>query len=294
MNMTWLQLIFNTEIDHVESLSDALTTAGAVAVTLQDAGEQPLYEPAVNTTPLWQQTRVIGLFSGDINPQSLHSELQSLLSPLPPYQSDWLAEQDWNRAWMVDFHPMVFGERLWICPSWQTPPEPQAINVFLDPGLAFGSGTHPTTALCLEWLAQQQNLAGKTVLDYGCGSGILAIAAAKLGADLVWAVDHDPQALQATEDNAKKNQVALQTFLPEALPELQADILLANILAKPLIELVPAFITHLKSSGWLILSGILQPQISEVTNAYRSTFMIREVIECEGWMRLVGQKKINQ
>lgn len=287
--MAWLQLIFNTEADHVEALTEALTTAGAVAVTLQDGAEQPLYEPPLNTTPLWQKTQVIGLFAEETDISSLHTELQSLLSPLQMYQTRWLEEQDWNQPF--DFPPLSFGDRLWICPSWQSPPHPDAINVFLDPGLAFGSGTHPTTALCLAWLAQQDDLTGKTVIDYGCGSGILAIAAAKLGASQIWAVDHDPQALQATQENAKKNQVEIQVVLPEHLPKVTADIILANILAKPLIELVTVFNTHLNTQGWIILSGILQQQLSEIATAYRSSFLIKEVIECEGWLRLTAQSK---
>jgi len=163
--MPWLQIILET--DTVDQISDELFAVGALSVTLQDAKEQPLYEPALNTTPLWERTRVVALFEGDTDTRELQSQLQAM----PPYQMEMLADQEWTRVWMDDFHPMRFGERVWICPSWQTPPAPEAINILLDPGLAFGTGTHTTTALCLEWLDQENDFSDKTLIDYGCGSG---------------------------------------------------------------------------------------------------------------------------
>jgi ribosomal protein L11 methyltransferase len=293
--MPWLQIILETEASLVEPISEALVSVGAISVTWQDAKNQPLYEPPLNSTPIWKQTQVIGLFEENTNSTQLQAQLQALLAPksLPPCQIQTLADQDWSRVWMDDFHPMPFGERVWICPSWQKPPNPQAVNIFIDPGLAFGTGTHPTTALCLEWLDSLSDLSGKTFIDYGCGSGILAITAAKLGAKKVWAVDNDPQALQATEDNAKKNQVdkRINPVLPGKLQKIKADGILANILANPLITLANTFAMHLKSLAPLVLSGILKEQADEVIAAYSTHFTITEVLERDNWIRIVACKK---
>lgn len=293
--MPWLQIIFDTDATMVEQISEGLNAVGAISVTLQDAEDQPLYEPTLNTMPLWQCTRVIGLFEGNTDTQQLQTQLQTVLAPLPlpPCQIQNLEDQEWTRVWMTDFHAMQFGERVWICPSWETPPNPQAINIILDPGLAFGTGTHTTTALCLEWLDKQNDLTGQTLIDYGCGSGILAITAAKLGATHVWAVDNDPQALLATENNAKINQVntIISTVLPTQLPDFQADVIVANILAIPLTVLVDIFKTHLKSQASLVLSGILQEQTPKIIAAYNSDFTITEVVQRDDWMRIVVIKK---
>ena len=293
--MFWLQVILDTDAQTAEQISEGLFAIGAVSVTLQDAENQPLYEPPLNTTPLWGWTRVVGLFEGDTVSYELQTQLQAVLAPLPlpPCQIQKLADKEWSRVWMEDFHPMRFGERVWICPSWQTPPNPQAVNIFLDPGLAFGTGTHTTTALCLEWLDCLSDLSGKTLIDYGCGSGILAITAVKLGAAHVWAVDNDPQALQATEDNAKKNKVdsAISPVLPQQLPDFKADGILANILAMPLIKLVTTFAAHLNTDAPLALSGILKEQRSEVIAAYTPYFTMTEIVERDNWMRIVAKKK---
>jgi ribosomal protein L11 methyltransferase len=294
--MPWLQLILETDAQQVNQISEALTTIGALSVTWQDAEDQPLYEPPLETTPLWERTRVIGLFEGETDEVQLQAQLQAVLAPLPlsNCQVQFLADQDWSRVWMNNFHPIQFGPQLWVCPSWEEQPDPQAVNVILDPGLAFGSGTHTTTALCLEWLEQHREvLQGQTLIDYGCGSGILAIAAVKLGASQVWAVDNDPQALQATQANSQQNLVAAKVIavLPEQLPTFQADGLLANILAKPLSELVATFAEHLKTDAWVVLSGILQEQTATVIAAYQPYFTIIEVIERENWIRMVGKAK---
>lgn len=288
----WLQVTIETTERYVDEMSDLLLTLGALSITLQDAADQPVYEPALNTTPLWQQTRVVGLFSDDIEISLLEQQIAESYDPTPIYQIVTLADQEWTRTWMQDFHPMRFGQRLWICPTWEQPPDPQAINIFLDPGLAFGTGTHPTTALCLTWLDAQTDLTGKTIIDYGCGSGILAVAAAKLGATTLWCVDNDPQALLATIENAEKNQVSQQmtTCLPEDLPNLRADCLLANILANPLITLEKHFAHLLKIKGFIVLSGILQEQTDDIVNCYRSDFTILDIAEQEGWIRIVAQK----
>ncbi len=288
--MSWLQIILETDASMVETISEALVTAGAISVTLQDAKDQPLYEPPLDTTPLWKKTQVIGLFEENTNCSQLETQLQAILAPLPPYQIQTLEDQEWSRVWMDDFHPKRFGEKIWICPSWQTPPNPQAVNIILDPGLAFGTGTHPTTALCLEWLDTLSDLSDQIFIDYGCGSGILAITAAQLGAAHVWAVDNDPQALEATQENAKKNKVEkrVSPILPEQLPNIRADGILANILAKPLITLVETFADHLKPNAPLVLSGILKDQTDEVIAAYQPYFTLTEILEKHDWMRIVA------
>jgi len=291
--MSWIQIILAVEASRVEEISETLFSVGALSVTFADAEDEPLYEPPLNTMPLWQQTRIIGLFESDIDRSQLLNQLKTLLAPLPPYQFHILEDQAWTRLWMEDYHPMQFGQRLWICPSWQEPPNPQAINILLDPGLAFGTGTHETTALCLEWLDQYGDFSGKTLIDYGCGSGILAIAALKLGAAHVWAVDNDPQALVATLENATKNEVetAISPVLPEDLPtQLKVDGLFANILAGPLINLASALTAHLNVYAPLVLSGILKEQSSDVIAAYKPYLKMTEIVERDNWMRLVGEK----
>jgi ribosomal protein L11 methyltransferase len=293
--MPWLQVILDTEAQDVEEISDGLVAIGAVCVTLQDAEDQALYEPPLNTTPLWKHTQVVGLFDADeIDSLTLRVQLQNVLAPLPlpPIQFQLLEDQEWTQLGMIDFHPMQFGNRVWICPSWEQPPQPLAVNIFLDPGLAFGTGTHPTTALCLEWLDQQSDWANQVLIDYGCGSGILAITAAKLGAAHVWAVDIDPQALLATKANAEKNQVTMliSTLLPAQLPHLKADGLMANILSASLIELAPTLANYLKPAAPLVLSGILKEQTPEVIAAYTAYFTIIEITERDNWMRIVATK----
>ena len=293
--MPWLQITLTTDQANAERLSDALTTIGAVAVTLQDGADQPIYEPERNTTPIWNNTQVIGLFAEDVHSQTIIAALTEQLAPhpLPPLHTELLPDQDWQRACLEDFQPMQFGKRLWICPSWHTPPVADAVNIMLDPGLAFGTGTHPTTALCLGWLDMQANLHEQTVIDYGCGSGILAIAAAKLGASAVWAIDNDPQALVATQENAQRNQVAatIYTALPEQMPtDLTVDILLANILAAPLLELQKQFVQHLKVHGRLVLSGILTTQVSEIRTAYQTDFNNFAVSGQEEWACITARK----
>lgn len=207
------------------------------------------------------------------------------------YQLEPLEDKDWERAWMDNYHPMSFGERLWICPSWSEPPQPDAVNIMLDPGLAFGTGTHPTTSLCLEWL-DQHDVSGLEVIDFGCGSGILAIAAAMLGAKHVWAIDHDPQALIATRSNATQNHVEAKITVgrPDELPDLESELVLANILAGPLMSLAPILATHTKSGGQLILSGLLAKQAREVTEHYQPWFKMEPPHQKEDWILLEGKK----
>ncbi|MBT8145668.1 MAG: 50S ribosomal protein L11 methyltransferase, partial [Gammaproteobacteria bacterium] len=233
-------------------------------------------------------------------------DLERLVATLREHQSgkvnstievQSLADQDWEKSWMDRFHPMQFGRQLWICPSWSSPPDPDAVNIMLDPGLAFGTGTHPTTALCLEWL-EQQNLQDKLVVDYGCGSGVLGIAAALLGAQRVLAVDNDPQAIVASESNREVNGLEasqLAVYLPENFPPqpamLPADILLANILAGPLEELAPAFASLIRPAGDLVLSGILPEQAPALLSCYQRWFKMSEPTERDGWTRLCGTRR---
>ncbi|WP_455201854.1 50S ribosomal protein L11 methyltransferase [Kaarinaea lacus] len=287
--MPWIQISFDCDKDLSTIISEALSAAGAASVTLQDAADQPLLEPGVGETPLWEQVIVTGLFDAATDIDSLANLIRKAIDPeiLPPWRASSVEDKAWEREWMKHFHPMRFGRRTWICPSWQSPPEPEAVNILLDPGLAFGTGTHPTTALCLEWL--DEHIHGEeTVIDFGCGSGILGIGALKLGAKEVWAIDNDPQALLATRDNAIKNQVDTKIHLlaaDEAL-DFQADIILANILANPLISLAPLLAAKTTAGGKAVLSGILTEQRDLVLEAYCTNFKLESSAQNEGWIRL--------
>jgi len=257
-----------------------------------DAEDQPVFQREPGATPLWGTSTLRGLFPLEQNIKTLPATLQFHPRVLnrDSLQIEPLQEQVWERTWMDNFAPKQFGKRLWICPSWQSPPDPEAVNILLDPGLAFGTGSHATTALCLRWL-EQANLRDKTVIDYGCGSGILAIAAALLGADKIHAVDNDPQAIAATVDNSLRNDLPVDkitAYLPEALPKLQADFLLANILAEPLHELADQFATLLKPEGKIVLSGILEEQTESLLARYERWFSLDKPATEDGWVRLSG------
>lgn len=291
----WLQLTLEAIEHRPEQLEDALLQAGALAVTLEDAGDQPVLEPAPGETPLWAHTCVTGLFDAQTDIEVVKGQLRRFLraSILPECRLTQLEERNWVRAWMDNFHPMRFGQRLWVCPSCQAPPEPEAINIRLDPGLAFGTGTHPTTALCLEWL-DGADLTDVTVLDYGCGSGILAIAAAKLGAKRVWAVDIDPQALLASDDNAAENEVEDRVELanPAELPaNLRVEVLLANILAGVLVRLATEFGRRVNPGGRLVLSGILDTHADAVQAAFDRDFTFGPIRRREDWVLLEGVRR---
>lgn len=295
--MSWLQLKFQAPSALAEELADRLTEAGALAVTLRDSEDEPLYEPGPGDTPLWSRTRVEGLFAADADIPAVieHLHAQSGGESVRDYSVEPLADQAWERVCLDQFKPLCFGDALCICPTWLTPPDDARVTLFLDPGLAFGTGTHPTTALCLEWLAQHPP-AGLTVIDYGCGSGILALAAAKLGARAVYATDHDPQALTATRANAEKNglQALLHTLTPEQLaalePTLKVDVLLANIVAQPLIALAPLFAQHVRAGGRIVLSGILEHQADALIDAYHPWFAMAEQVQREDWALLEGTR----
>jgi ribosomal protein L11 methyltransferase len=273
---------------------DALFELGAVAVTLEDAADDPVLEPGPGETPLWPTVVVKALFDPHTDPASLQRALAESLPGTPPPRLEMLADQAWERVWLEDFRPMRFGRRLWVCPGGLPAGDADAIRIELDPGLAFGTGTHPTTALCLEWL-DGQDLGGCSVVDYGCGSGILAIAAARLGAAHVLAVDIDPQALIATRDNAARNHVAsaLTVTGDPTLAPRSADVLLANILAGPLVELAPRFAAALVPGGRLALSGLLPEQADAVTAAYRPWFHIGTTTMRDGWVLLGASRLAN-
>ncbi len=293
--MAWLQLTLEATHSNSEQLSDILTQAGAVSVTLQDAHDDPIFEPPPGSTPLWKELLLTGLFEADIPVDSVLNYISSQYGELPLYTLNPLEDKDWVRAWMDDFKPMQFGQRLWICPTWLTPPNPEAVNIMLDPGLAFGTGTHPTTSLCLQWLDQYFKQPVK-VIDYGCGSGILGIAANLLGASQVYAVDLDPQALLATQANADKNQVVerMETFSVSDFTRkhktLQCPLLLANILAGPLVELSEMLASHVAPKGKIVLSGILAEQAEKVSAAYQRWFTIDDISQEGDWIRIVGTK----
>ena len=292
--MPWQELTFDVSPAEVETLSEILCTAGAVSVTFKDNADTPIYEPAADASDLWASTCVVGLFDAETDFDAVLILVQqtALFSALPPYRITELKEQQWERLWMDAFKPMRFGEHLWICPTETAPPGPDALNIMLDPGLAFGTGTHPTTALCLEWI-DQNDLDNKTVIDFGCGSGILAIGAAISGAISIEAIDIDPQALQATNSNASQNNVSskITTALADVASELSAvDCLLANILANPIIELADYFSTRVKHNGIIVLSGILSEQAALVITAYAKWFTFQPIAEKEGWVRLVATR----
>lgn len=293
--MTWLQLRLQTEKNNADHWSDCLTEVGAVSVSFEDAQDQALFEPKLGTTPLWDHVILIGLFEASIDTTAVQQQLSKLLgvSSIQNARFEVLEDKDWQEAWKAHFKPMQFGVKLWICPSWCEIPQPSAINVLLDPGMAFGTGTHPTTALCLDWLASHLPT-DATVIDYGCGSGILGIAAAKLGAKAVHCIDIDPQALSSTKENAKKNNISeeqLFTYLPEEAPEIQADIMIANILANPLIDLSSSIANLTKSNGTIILSGLLDDQADMIIECYQEWFSNFEITTKEQWVRLIATKK---
>jgi ribosomal protein L11 methyltransferase len=298
--MPWLQIKVSIPPEQAETYEDLLLAAGCAAVTYQDAADQPIFEPDLGTTPLWNDTVVTGLFAAEHDLRetlallrAAQQSLDSAPNPLPEFKAEILEDKDWEREWMDSYHPMRFGNRLWVCPSWREAPEPDAVNMMLDPGLAFGTGTHPTTALCLEWLDAQE-LDGKQVIDYGCGSGILGIAALLLGARHVQAVDIDPQALTATRDNLQRNKLpasALDAYLPLDAPLTQADLLVANILAGPLCELAPTLAARVRAGGRILLSGLLSQQADEIRSTYSQWFDMDAPGEREGWIRISGTRK---
>ncbi|MFT5421393.1 MAG: ribosomal protein L11 methyltransferase [Candidatus Endobugula sp.] len=316
--MPWLQLFADTDKHHAAAIEDALLNAGAASVTFKEhiphgQNENPILEPSLGETPLWQHTRVIGLFDADINTQAINwlLEQQLSLADNSSLRLRWeqLEDKDWEREWMQNYHPIQCAEHLWVCPSWIAPPDPTATNILLDPGLAFGTGTHPTTFLCLQWLAAQalddaegnsyrnsyrNNFRNSHIIDYGCGSGILGVAALLLGAQQATGVDIDPQAIIASQDNLQRNHLTADRFtihLPENCPNQAADIMLANILAGPLAELADTLLALIKPHGKICLSGILSHQAQAVMDAYSHAIDFDPVEQKQEWVRLSGCKR---
>ena len=295
--MPWISVTIETDCAHAERLADALIDAGALSASIEDADagtpeETPQFgEPGSVTTPGWTRSRVVALLDPETDIDELLGACAPLaeLEELPSYVSETVEEQNWVQLTQSQFDPIRVSDRLWIVPSWHTAPDPKAIVLVLDPGMAFGTGSHPTTRLCLEWL--ERNVApGVTLLDYGCGSGILAIAAAKLGAQEVLGVDIDPQAVIAAEHNAERNEVSAHFADSAAEIEGQFDIVVANILSNPLKALAPAICGHVRPGGRLALSGILAEQTDELIAAYAAWIPLAVADTREGWVCLAGTK----
>lgn len=298
--MAWIELQLLVSRDKAALLEAALENAGALAVTFDEAAAESsptvatcaVLEPAPGTTPLWQQLRITALFEADADGRAQAEAAAAAFAGqcLQAPQLHQLEDRVWERVWLEGLAPQQFGKRLWVCPRGQQVADPEAVIIDLDPGLAFGTGHHPTTALCLEWL-ERTPLAGRSLIDFGCGSGILAIAALKLGAARAIAIDHDPQALEASLENAAANGVAerLKVQSAEQLPELAADIVIANILAAPLLELAPTLLGLTKPDGQIALSGILSEQSEMVASAYRGAMVLEPARQREEWVLISGR-----
>lgn len=289
-----VQLSLDVKASQCEQLTELVEAAGAISVSYLDPGGEPVLEPALGTTPLWSQVRLLALFQGWPDPERLYLSVCTALDGEPPAQWELvpLEQRQWERAWLDHYHPMHFGGRLWVVPTSAEPPEPEAVNLRLDPGLAFGTGTHATTALCLRWLAQAE-LRDTTVIDFGCGSGILGIASLLLGAQQAYGIDNDPQALLASRANAGRNGVAerFTLWLPEAMQAVSADVVVANILAGVLVELREVILPLLRPGGWIVLSGILERQQAEVEAAYADAVDWQPAQHDDGWVLLVGRRR---
>ena len=295
--MNWLSISIETDCSHAEALADALLEAGALSAIIEDADagtadETPQFgEPGSVTTPGWERSRVVALLESDADVGQLIATCAPLagLEGIPAYTQEEIAEQNWVQLTQSQFEPIRVSERLWIVPSWHEAPDPAAIVLVLDPGMAFGTGSHPTTRLCLEWL-EQQVVPGNSILDYGCGSGILAIAAAKLGAGDVLGVDIDMQAVSAAKSNAERNEVSAR--FDDSAKEIkgQFDIVVANILSNPLKALAPAICAHVRPGGRLALSGILAAQADELIDIYAPHILLAVADTRDGWVCLAGAK----
>jgi len=292
--MPFHQLVVELPGRELAAAEEACRRLGAMALSLADAADEPLLEPAPGETPLWQAVRLRAIFAVATNPRIAAATLEAVLG-LPPgaVGIEFVEDRAWEREWLKDFRPMSFGRRLWVCPAGQRPSGRAQVVLELDPGLAFGTGTHPTTALCLEWLDGAVR-DGERVLDYGCGSGILALAALKLGAGHATAFDIDPQALHATRENAAKNGLADRIAVVEHAAGVGGgfDVVLANILSGPLVELAPSLAARSRPGGALVLAGLLARQADEVARAYRPWFDIGPAADREGWVLLAGRRRV--
>jgi ribosomal protein L11 methyltransferase len=296
--MSWLSLRVTLDASRAEAFSEALMSLGAISASLEDADagsldETPIFgEPTEPDAGLWQHCIVTALLEPDHEPADLvtRAALAAGLGKIPSWTAETVDDQDWVRLTQSQFDPIPISPRLWIVPTWHEAPDSRALNIRLDPGLAFGTGSHPTTRLCLRWLDENIK-GGETVLDYGCGSGILAIAAAKLGAAEVWGVDIDPQAIQAAAYNADMNGVNAHFYTPDQAPATTAQIVVANILTNPLKALAPLLASLTQAGGRLVMSGILEQQAESVMQVYRNWFEFETPVTEDGWVRLCGLKK---
>jgi len=292
--MPFHQLVIELPGRDLERAEDACRQLGAIALSLADAGDEPLLEPAPGETPLWQEVRLRALFGPAADPALIAASLAAVLGVAPEsVAAEYVEDRVWEREWLRDFRPMPFGRRLWVCPAGQQAGDPDAVVLELDPGLAFGTGTHPTTALCLEWLDGAFH-GGERVLVYGCGSGILALAALRLGAGHATAFDIDPQALQATRENAARIGLADRIEIPGRASDLEGsfDVVLANILSGPLVALAPDLASRAGPDSALVLAGLLSGQAHEVAQAYQPWFDIGPVAERDGWTLLAGRRRV--
>ncbi len=296
--MAWIQISIRTDKISIEVTENCLFAQGAQTVTLCDGADQPILEPEPGQTPVWDQAVVTGLFSANIDIAATEITIRQCLQNATCFEikHEQLEDRNWTRAWMDNYQPMQFGKRLWVCPWHIEPPDKQAVNLRLDPGLAFGTGTHPTTTLCLRWLDTNIN-SQQTLLDFGCGSGILAIAARLLGVANVDGVDIDPQAIQASQSNAHNNEVGagIQLFLTEAYNQhhatTQYDIVMANILSGPLTQLAPQLAGHCRQHGDIVLSGILREQAETIWRVYHDYFIMDTPTLEKDWVLLHGIRR---
>ena len=295
--MPWQVLKLPADSSTATALSDALMDSGALSVSIEDAqagtaAEQPIFGEPGCVVEAWSNSQISALFETEADIADILQQACEIagIKSLPPYHIEHLAEQDWVRLTQSQFDPIKISERLWIVPSWHAAPDPAAINLVLDPGLAFGTGSHPTTRLCLQWLDENLRSA-ESVLDYGCGSGILAIAASKLGAGKVIGIDIDPQAVQSARDNAERNQVDAQFYLPDTVPGAQYAVVIANILSNPLKVLAPMLAARVQSGGCIVLSGILAEQAEEMRTLYGEWFVMHPAKIDEGWSCLSGIRR---
>lgn len=292
--MAWWQFSVFCDLAEIEPIEELFFSLGAISIDLADAKDEPIYEPLPGHMPVWQTSIVTGMFDTAVNPEQLS---QSISDRLPAHlqsslRRTQLKDRDWVQAYREHYFPIQCADNLWIVPGWHEPPDPDATNIILDPGLAFGTGGHPTTALCLSWLAEN-NLKDMTVIDYGCGSGILAIAALKLGAKHVIGVDIDPQALDASRRNADRNNITsgrLVLHLPDQFESLKANLVIANILAGPLVTLADRLAEMVIADGKILLSGILEQQKDEIQSAYQPFFNLHPPTASEGWVRITGTR----
>lgn len=298
--MAWQQIHIQCEKSQAEMTETLLLEFEALSISLDDAGDQPLFEPLPGESPLWDDIIITGLFDTSIDLESISHEIAQQVNATRVWSS-FVDDKDWEREWMKHYQPIECANGLWIVPKWLPAPKPDATNIFMDPGLAFGTGYHATTRLCLDWLTEQ-DLTNKIIIDYGCGSGILGVAGLMLGAKYVYAVDIDPQAVLATRQNAERNGVGeqLQAFLPDEFQQfceknqiLPIDMITANILAKPLIQLAPYFSTLIKKDGQIVLAGLIENQVDDVKNAYQPFFAMSNDFtyqshEDRHWHRLSG------